>query len=67
MYKRALDGYKNVIQTIKESGNQVENQREIDIEIMDMAEKFVKDKYPNLKEGSQEFTDKLMEKYNSLK
>lgn len=39
----------------------------IDVDIMEEAEKFIKKTYPNLKEGSQEFTDKLMKKYNSLK
>jgi len=39
----------------------------IDVDIMGEAEKFIKKTYPELKEGTQEFTDKLMEKYNSLK
>lgn len=39
----------------------------IDKEIMDAAEKYIKDAYPKLKEGSQEFADKVMEKYNQLK
>lgn len=38
----------------------------IDLDIMAEAEKFVKKTYPELKEGSQEFADKVMEKYNSL-
>jgi len=38
----------------------------IDVDIMEEAEKFIKKTYPDLKEGTQEFTDKLMEKYNSL-
>lgn len=38
----------------------------IDIEIMDMAEKYVKDTYPKLKEGGQEFANKVMERYNYL-
>ena len=38
----------------------------IDIEIMEEAEKFIKKTYPTLEEGTQEFTDKLMKKYNSL-
>jgi hypothetical protein len=39
----------------------------IDVDIYGEAEKFIKKTYPNLKEGSQEFADKVMEKYNSLK
>jgi len=39
----------------------------IDPDIMAEAEKFIKKRYPKLKEGSQEFVDKVMEKYNSLK
>jgi hypothetical protein len=39
----------------------------IDPDIYGEAEKFVKKTYPKLKEGSQEFADKVMEKYNSLK
>ena len=35
-------------------------------EKMKLAEDFIKSKYKNLKPGSKEFTDKLMEKYNSL-
>ena len=38
----------------------------IDVDIMGEAEKFIKKTYPDLKEGTQEFTDKLMKKYNSL-
>jgi len=35
-------------------------------EKMELAEDFIKSKFPNLKPGSKEFTDKLMKKYNSL-
>ncbi len=38
----------------------------IDIEIMDEAEKYVKNTYPKLKEGGQEFANKVMERYNYL-
>ena len=38
----------------------------IDTDIMGEAEKFIKKTYPKLKEGTQEFADKVMEKYNSL-
>ena len=33
---------------------------------MKLAEDFIKSKFPKLKPGSKEFTDKLMKKYNSL-